>query len=161
MKRNHALASRLREVFLNGTWIANTNYRDQLQNIDWQQATQKIENLNTIALLTYHVNYYLQGLLKAFETGKLEMSDQYSFDLPPIQSASDWNHLVTNFLRHAELFADKIENMDDEVFDQVFIDPRYGTYLRNIEGVIEHSYYHLGQMAMIKKLLTQIENTIK
>jgi len=30
--------------------------------------------------------------------------------------------------------------MEDSIFDQPFVDEKYGTYLRNIEGVIEHSY---------------------
>ncbi|GAA4794839.1 hypothetical protein GCM10023231_24020 [Olivibacter ginsenosidimutans] len=43
--------------------------------------------------------------------------------------------------------------MTDSKFDEIFIDEQYGTYLRNIEGVIEHGYYHLGQIVLIKKLI--------
>ena len=155
MTRNITIASRLREVLLNGRWIANTNYKEQIQSINWQQATQKVDNLNTIASLTYHINYYLAGLLKAFENGKLEISDKYSFDLPPITAETDWNRLVTDFIQNSEKFADKVEQMEDYIFDEPFIDEKYGTFLRNIEGVIEHSYYHLGQISLIKKMITQ------
>jgi len=153
MKRNLSLANRLREVFLNGHWIANTNYKEQLQGVSWQQAIQKVGDLNTIAALTYHINYYLAGLLSAFETGKLEIRDQYSFDLPPIQSNEDWNKLVADFLNNSEKFAIAVEQMNDSIFDRPFIDEKYGSYLRNIEGVIEHSYYHLGQIVLLNKLL--------
>ena len=44
--------------------------------------------------------------------------------------------------------------MDENIFDQPFIDAKYGTFLRNIEGVIEHSYYHLGQISLIRKLIS-------
>lgn len=155
MTRNITISSRLREVFLNGYWIANTNYKEQIQSVNWQQATQKVDNLNTIAALTYHINYYLAGLLNAFENGKLEISDKYSFDLPLITAETDWNKLITNFLGNAEKFADKIEKMEDHILDQPFIDEKYGTFLRNIEGVIEHSYYHLGQISLIRKMITQ------
>jgi hypothetical protein len=155
MTRNLILANRLREVFLNGYWIANTNYKEQLACIGWEQAIHKIGNLNTIAALTFHVNYYLAGLLKAFENGKLEISDKYSFDLAPIASAADWDLLVTGFLNNAEKFSDAIEKMDDSLFDQPFIDEKYGSYLRNVEGVIEHSYYHLGQIVILKKMVQE------
>ncbi|UOX32682.1 DinB family protein [Flavobacterium sediminilitoris] len=155
MTRNITIASRLREVLLNGHWIANTNYKEQIQNINWEQATQKVANLNTIAALTYHINYYLEGLLNAFKNGKLEISDKYSFDLPPIIAEADWNKLVADFLNNSEKFANKVELMDDSYFDQPFIDEKYGTFLRNIEGVIEHSYYHLGQISLIKKMQTK------
>lgn len=155
MTRNLTIAARLREVLLDGRWIANTNYKEQLLSVDWQQSTRKIDNLNTIAALTYHINYYLAGLLSAFENGRLEISDKYSFDLPPINSESGWNALVTDFLGNAEKFADRVEQMEDSIFDQPFIDRQYGTFLRNIEGVIEHSYYHLGQISLIRKMIMQ------
>jgi uncharacterized damage-inducible protein DinB len=153
MTRNLTIANRLREVLLNGHWIANTNFKEQILSINWQQATQKVGNLNTIAALIYHINYYLAGLLNAFENGKLEISDKYSFDLPQIQSEAEWNKLATNFLSNSEKFADKVEQMDDSVFDQPFVDKKYGSFLRNIEGVIEHSYYHLGQISLLKKMI--------
>lgn len=53
------------------------------------------------------------------------------------------------------MFANQVEQMDETVLDQPFADEKYGTYLRNIEGVIEHSYYHLGQVSLIKKMVAQ------
>lgn len=156
--RSKTIASRLREVLLNGHWIANTNYKEQLQAITWRQATHKVGSLNTIAALTYHINYYLEGLLHAFESGKLEIGDKYSFDLPPIHSEADWNKLVTSFLNHAEKFIHQIEQMDDSTFDLPFLNEKYGSYLRNIEGVIEHCYYHLGQISLIRKMLVSIQS---
>jgi hypothetical protein len=153
MTRNVAIASRLRELFLDGHWIANTNYKEQILGVSWQQAIRKVDNLNTIAALTYHINYYLAGLLKAFENGKLEISDKYSFDLHEIQLEANWNDLVADFLNNAEKFAKKVERMEDSIFDMPFIDEKYGSYLRNIEGIIEHSYYHLGQISLIRKMI--------
>jgi hypothetical protein len=155
MNRNTALASRLREVLLDGHWIANTNYKEQLQSINWNQAIQKVDNLNTIAALTFHINYYMEGLLNVFNGGKLEISDKYSFDLPEINTEQDWNQLVCTFLHNATIFASKVEQMEDTLFDQPFVDEKYGSYQRNIEGVIEHSYYHLGQVSLIRKIITQ------
>lgn len=90
MTKNIQLANRIREVLLNGKWIANTNFKDQITSITWEQANQKIYNLNTIALLTYHITYYLKGLNQVFEGGSLDIKDQYSFDMPEIKSALDW-----------------------------------------------------------------------
>jgi hypothetical protein len=153
MTTSHFLASRLREVLLNGTWIANTNFKDQITSISWYQAIQKIENLNTIALLTYHVNYYLAGLITVFKGGPLEIRDKYSFDMPPITSAHDWNQLVETFINNSTVFIEHVSKLDDETLNQPFVEEKYGTYIRNIEGVIEHSYYHLGQISLIKKMI--------
>ena len=78
----------------------------------------------------------------------------YSFDLPEIQSEKDWEELVNNFMTNAEEFISRVQQMPDERLDAPFAEEKYGTYLRNIEGVIEHSYYHLGQISLIKKLIS-------
>lgn len=154
MKRNVFLANLLREVYLDGRWIANTNYKDQLLSITREQAIQQVSDLNTIAALTYHINYYLEGILNVFNGGKLEISDQYSFDLPPIENDADWEKMIASLLANAEKFAAAVEKMDDDQFERVFVDEKYSTYLRNIQGVLEHSYYHLGQIVLIRKLVS-------
>ena len=155
MTRNLFLASRLREVLLNGQWIANTNFKEQVQSVNWLQATHKVESLNTIAALTFHINYYLAGLLFAFQTGRLEIRDKYSFDLPPLTSEEAWQQLKNELFTNAEAFADAVEQLDEDVLNNPFADEKYGSYLRNIEGVIEHSYYHLGQISLTRKLLAE------
>lgn len=147
------IANRLREVLLDGHWIANTNYQEQLLNTSWEQATEKVASLNTIAALTFHINYYLEGLLNVLNGGRLDIKDKYSFDVPEIHSDTAWDALVSDFLSHAETFSRKIEQLPDYTLDQPFQDEKYGSYLRNMEGVIEHSYYHLGQIVLIRKLI--------
>lgn len=153
MERNKDLANRLNEVLLNGHWIAQTNFKTQLEGLSWVQATHQIGTLNTIAALTFHVNYYLAGLLNVFKGGGLEIRDKYSFDLPPIKSESDWKSLVAEFLKNSEEFVRQVANMPDQKLDEPFVDDKYGTYLRNIEGIIEHTYYHLGQVSLIRKMI--------
>lgn len=155
MKRNELLALRLRELFHHGKWIANTNYKEQLQSISLSEATQKVGNLNSITLLAFHINYYLKGLLNVMEGGALNISDKYSFSMPELHTENDWKQLAEALLHHAETFAMRVEQMPEETLDAAFVDAQYGTWQRNIEAVIEHGYYHLGQIALLRKLITQ------
>jgi len=157
MERNLLIANRLREVLLNGQWIANTNFKEQILSVNWKQATQKVGELNTIAAITFHINYYLKGLLHVFNGGELNISDKYSFDLPEIHSEMDWKIQVDDFLSNSEKFVEQVEQLPDNLLDQPFVDEKYGSYLRNIEGVIEHSYYHLGQVSLLKKIISNFE----
>lgn len=147
------LSKRFREVLLDGLWIANTNFKDQLSDVSWEQAVIKIDSLNTIAMLAFHIDYYIAGLVQVFEGGDLEIKDKFSFDLPAVKSQEQWESLLTKLWVDSENFASLLEQMPDSKLDEVFVDEKYGTYRRNIEGVIEHSYYHLGQITLIKKLL--------
>ena len=48
--------------------------------------------------------------------------------------------------------------MPNEKLENNFVDKKYGSYRRNIEGMIEHSYYHLGQISLIRKMILELDN---
>jgi len=151
MNRSHAVANRFREVILYGTWIANTNFKDQLTQIPFDQVSKKVSGLNTIALLAQHIHYYIQGINQVLLGGTLDIKDKYSFDFPELTSEKNWHDFLTQFWLDAELFAEHVEQLNDEQLDAIFTDAKYGTFSRNLEGMIEHSYYHLGQIVLIRK----------
>lgn len=152
MKYATQIANQFREVYLNGNWVS-TNLKTQLSDITLEQATTKIGNLNTIADLAYHVSYYVAGIVQVLEGGSLDIRDKYSFDRPPMNSQADWEQFLEKMWKDAELFADLVEKMPDEKLMQGFVDEKYGNYHRNIHAMIEHSYYHLGQIVILKKLI--------
>ncbi len=156
MNRSQLLAIRIREIFINGTWVANTNYNQELSNISYETAHFKYNELNSIAILAQHIHYYLHGVLAVLQGAPLEIKDKFSFDFPILHIEDDWQMFISKFLQDAETFAYKVEQLTDLQLDSVFVHEKYGTYQRNIDALIEHSYYHLGQIVLIKKIaLTQ------
>lgn len=152
MTNTDALAKRFREIILNGTWVANTNYKDQLAGMDWKIATTQLQSLNSIAVLAQHIHYYIAGVKQVFRGGSLDIKDKFSFDFPPIESQGEWENFLAKFFTDAEEFATLVEQMPEEKLAEAFVDDKYGTYQRNIDGMIEHSYYHLGQIVLLKKI---------
>jgi len=155
MNGTHQIAKRFREVILNGSLIANTNYKDQLTGTSWGSVVSRRGTLNSIAILAQHIHYYIKGVKEVFKGGTLDIKDKYSFDFIPIQSQNQWEIFLTTFWQDAEEFAILIEQMPEEKLKQVFVDERYGDYQQNINIMIEHSYYHLGQIVLLNKLLSQ------
>ncbi len=153
MNNQLKLANRFREVILNGTWIANTNFKNELSKINWKIAIKKSENLNSIAALAQHIHYYIKGIKNVFLGGRLEISDKYSFDFPEIQSEQEWLNFLVEFWKDSEELALLIETMEETKLNTYFVDEKYGSYYRNIDAMIEHSYYHLGQIVLINKIL--------
>jgi uncharacterized damage-inducible protein DinB len=153
MKENLEIAHRFRELFLSGTWIAQTNFKDQLTGTRWELATTRVGELNTLSALTLHVHYYIAGLIRVFEGGPLDIKDQYSYQFPPLTSQEDWEKILTLLWTDVEKFALLVEEFPAGRLGQDFVNPQYGTYQRNIEAMIEHGYYHLGQVVLIKKIL--------
>lgn len=160
MRFTTQIAKQFKEIFLIGDWAVATSYKTQLSNLTWKQATTKVGSFNSIAALTFHINYYVAGILNVFESGKLEIRDKYSFDMPPIKSQEDWARLLNKMWSDAEKLAERVEQMPDEKLEEVFVDEKYGNYYRNITALINHSFYHLGQIVLIKKMLLQADKKL-
>ena len=149
----YEIANHFREVILSGTWIANTNYKNHLTNLKWEVATTQFNSLNTIALLAQHIHYYVNGIKNVFKNGNLDIKDKYSFDFLPIGSQKEWDDFLIKFWDDAEELALLIEQMPENKLKEAFVDEKYGTYHRNLNGMIEHCYYHLGQIVMLRNIL--------
>ena len=154
MNLTKQIAKHLRDVHFGGNWTS-VNLKDNLTGITWQQATTKVYSFNTIAALVYHMNYYISAVMKVLQGGPLDAHDKYSFDLPPILSEKDWEKLLDKTWTEAENFASMIEQLPESKLEEDFSDGKYGTYYRNLHGIIEHIHYHLGQIVLIKKILLQ------
>jgi hypothetical protein len=152
MSYTSQIAKHFRDLHFGGNWT-DVNMKDTLADVNWKQATTKIDSFNTIATLVFHTNYFVEVVLKVMEGGPLDGNDKLSFDHPPINSEEDWQEMLNNSWSKAERLAELIEKLSDEKILGDFIDPKYGSYYRNINGIIEHSHYHLGQMVFLKKLL--------
>lgn len=152
MNLSAQIAKHFRDVHFGGNWTS-VNLRDSLAGVTWQQATTQVDSLNTIAALVFHMNYYVSAVLKVLQGRPLEAHDKYSFDLAPIQSEEDWEKLKDKTFRDAEAFAGLVEQLPESRLGETFVDEKYGTYFRNLHGIIEHLHYHLGQVVLINKLL--------
>lgn len=153
MKTTHQIAKHFRDVHFGGNWTS-VNLKDTLSNINYQQATTRVYELNTIAVLVFHIGYYVNTITKVLQGEPLNAHDKFSFDLPPINNEQDWQNLLYKTFTAAETMAALIETLDEDILSKDFTDPKYGNYYRNLAGVIEHTHYHLGQIVLIKTILS-------
>lgn len=152
MNTTQQLAKHCRDVHFGGNWTF-VNLKDTLADITWQEATTQYQDSNTIAILLFHINYYINPVARVLQGEPLNASDKFSFDCPTITSQEEWEHLVQKALDEAEQFAKEIEKLEESKLFEVFSDEKYGNYFRNLLGIIEHTHYHLGQIALIKKMI--------
>ena len=152
MNTTQQLAKHCRDVHFGGNWTF-VNLKDTLADITWQEATSQYQDSNTIATLLFHINYYINPVARVLQGEPLNASDKFSFDCPTITSQEEWEHLIQKALDEAEQFANEIEKLEESKLFEVFSDEKYGNYFRNLLGIIEHTHYHLGQIALIKKMI--------
>ena len=146
------IAQHLREVFFGGNWT-DSNLRDTLKGIPFEKITISINSSNSILALTYHIRYFISAILEVYREGKLSSKDAESFFYPEILTEDDWIDFQSKIWEDVEKLAKYIESMHDDNLKDTFMMEKYGNYYRNLHGLIEHSHYHLGQIASLKKLI--------
>ena len=152
MTSTEQLAKHLHDLHFGGNWTCS-NLKDQLNDVSLEQALQKVGSLNTIAALTFHINYYVKAVTRVLNGKDIAAHDKFSYTHPDFTTETEWKTFVAGCLNDAEQLASLIQKLDDSILNRFFVEEKYGTYYRNFLGLIEHSHYHLGQIAVIKKLL--------
>ena len=154
------IAKQFRGVYFGGNWTS-VSLKESLSDVDWELATTKTQSLNTIASLVYHTGYYVHSVLKVLEGNPLDAHDKYSFDMPQIAYGTDWENLLNKTWMDAEIFAGLIDQLPENKLWENFSEEKFGNYYCNIHGIIEHTHYHLGQIVLIKKILSQNRANLK
>ncbi|OUS03156.1 hypothetical protein A9Q86_01685 [Flavobacteriales bacterium 33_180_T64] len=146
------LATHLRAVHFGGNWTS-VNIKDVLADITIEEANTQIKGLNSILALSYHMSYYVTGVLEVFHNRPLKIKDKLSYDHPEISTETQWKMMCDMILTNAETLAQHIETLADTQIWEDFVDSKYGNYFSNINGIIEHTHYHLGQIVLLKKMI--------
>jgi len=144
------LAGHLRQGHSGGNWCC-VSVAEVLEGMDRQDAVECRGPGHSSATLLYHITYYVRAVSGVLAGSPLTSKDALSFDAPTISSEEDWNAFKASAFADAEILAAQIAALPDAKLDDVFTNPKYGTYYRNLQGVIGHIHYQLGQMALLKK----------
>lgn len=152
MTTSEHLAQHFKQVYFGGNWTVSC-LKSLLDDVTLDEAIVHYKELNSIATLSFHIHYFVQVATKVLEGGPLEGNDKLSFDPPNFQNEQEWNAYKKQLLKEGEQFVESIQQLDDIQLNEYFTAEKFGTYFRNINGIIEHTHYHLGQIAIIKKLI--------
>ena len=98
------------------------------------------------------MNYYTNAVVKVLEGEPLTANDKFSFDLPPIQSAEDWESLKIKNWNDAERLAKLVEKLSEDRLEDDFTDKKYESYYKDNQGIIEHVHYYLAQIVLLKTM---------
>ncbi len=144
MNTPQQIGKHLRDVVFGKNWTCST-IKEQLENVTFAEATKQIHGLNTIFTLLHHLAYYMPAQINVLEGKPLIAKDAESFILPNIENEAAWENYKQEIYNNAEKLALLIEALPQEKLNTYFENEKYGTYYRNLTGLIEHTHYHLGK----------------
>lgn len=152
VKATHTLAENILTAFEGGNWtevsVANT-----LSNISVAQATQKTAGSpNTIASLVNHLWYWNTIILLRMKGENPVIPDVNGFDVGELKSEEAWRSLVDKAYKSFVELSQAIRNFPPEKLPDPTSNGQ-STISRNLYGIVEHAYYHLGQIVILKHLV--------
>ncbi len=151
MRTLDLISKHLKELYFGNNWTA-ASFPTVTAGIDWKLATKKREGFNSIATLLWHMHFYVVAAIDAINGATSIPPDKASFIDPVIKSEEDWSKLKQESLDAVTQLLDLLSQQEDSLLLTPFILEAHGNYYRFIQGMIEHSHYHLGQIMILKKL---------
>ncbi len=154
MTTSQHLAKHLKE-FVSGPNTTGVCLKDHLDDITLKEANKAIYGLNTIAKLVYHINYYIEAVSGVLDGEPLTAKDIYSYDAPVLENEEAWKLRLDTLYRNLDRCAAQAAALSDKELKSDFVLEKYGSYERNLMGLLEHSHYHFGQIVILKKIIRQ------
>jgi hypothetical protein len=152
MKLAKVIAQHFYEVHYGDNW-ADVAVKDVIKDITWPQAVQRVGDANTIAVLLHHMNFYNMVVYnRCFEENQKEVRHEDSLHVE-VNSDEDWQQLQKRYFDLAEKLHAAILTLDDTILFTVR-PGNQNTYYKNLHGLIEHIHYHLGQISLLKKIIS-------
>jgi hypothetical protein len=151
MSLTKQIAMHIRDIHFGNNWT-DSDMTTVLKDVTWQEAMDSSLPCNSIALLVFHMNAYLCVVHQRLSGKGLTFKHEDSLITPAIASEADWQALLQQTWDDAEAFAKAVEQFPEARLWADF-SPTHGNFYKNIQGIVEHNHYHLGQIALVKKLL--------
>jgi len=157
-KLSNAITAHFNDLFFQGGWTG-VNLKDVLADVTLYEANTVCEGFNSVAQVTNHLSYYYPIQLKVFRGGDVEGHDSESWKIDAPKTEEEWRDIVSSLLDYGREMIAAIEGINDgQMFAGFDKSGKYGTVQRNLIGIIEHTYYHLGQIVILKKLVRQSQS---
>ncbi|GAO44050.1 DinB family protein [Flavihumibacter petaseus] len=146
------LADNLLSFAEGGNWT-DVSLLETLQTVSLEEAlTVTPGSPNTIAGLVSHLLYWNQILLQRLAGENPEIPDSNGFDLRIPGNETEWQDLIREAHESFKALGYAMEEFPEQNLDTNTKD-RHSTYRHNFFGIVEHAYYHLGQIVILKHLV--------
>ncbi len=132
-----------------------------VEDISAELASRQVDGFpHSIAQLVFHMNYWMDYELRRirWETPKYPEHNAESFPVVAAVDAEEWERLKKNLGRLLGQFAVLAKSSPDELQRQVeIVQERDAKLAGTVEAVlwqtVSHNSYHVGQIAMVRRML--------
>ena len=145
MSKSAFIASRVHALFFGPNWT-ETSLSELIQNHTFDEFSNAKVGTNSAAAVLFHIHYYQRAQLSVLQGGPLNAKDSESFYHPSWKRESDWFQFGSEIIDTGTELEAAIAQLPESIWSEPFVKAEYGSYETNLAGMLEHSYYHFGQL---------------
>jgi uncharacterized damage-inducible protein DinB len=148
------IADQLRRAFRGDAWHG-PSLLDLLAEVSPEQArARRIRSVHSVWELILHIDVYLQVGFEATQGTPMPKLYGTERDWPALtaDSAEAWFDAQDKLFEDAEKLAQAIEKSEDAKLQDIVPGRSYDFYYL-FHGIVQHSLYHSGQIAILKKAI--------
>lgn len=150
MKETERIADQLNRAFVGSAWHGPA-VMEILEGVTAEQAgARPFEQAHSIWELALHIEAWTRACRRRLLGERAQLSDAEDF---PVVTGSDeqaWKEARESIKQAHDELAAAIRELEDSQLDQPIIEGMSSVYV-TLHGVIQHSLYHAGQIAILKK----------
>lgn len=149
------IADQLRRAFTGDAWHGSP-LLDLLAGITAEQARARpLPSVHSIWELVMHIDVWLHAALEATQGTLMPNLYGTEGDWPALRddSAGAWIAAQDRLFQNAERLAQAMERFDDAKLQDTVPGRQYDFYYL-FHGIVQHSLYHGGQIALLKKAIS-------
>lgn len=149
---NQQLSKQLLHIFEGENWPDMT-IKQAIEKISFVQANKvTIASPNSIAALVHHIGYWNDIVRQRSEGKYPEVPPENGMVIAPLKNDADWQKLIEQTRQSFIRLAEAIKNFPPEKMAEP---SKHGgsTIEANFHGIIQHDYYHLGQIVILSHLV--------
>jgi|SRR5712672_355617 len=146
------IAGQLRYAFEGKAWHGSA-VMELLQGVGAAQAgSHPIKGAHSIADLVMHIGVWEQVALDAIKGTPMPKALPPEQDFPAAATGqeSEWQQEVQQLADRNRRLCNAIESFGDERLEEIVPGRKYNFYTL-LHGVVQHSLYHAGQIALLRK----------
>ncbi|HEX8136836.1 MAG TPA: DinB family protein [Pyrinomonadaceae bacterium] len=150
MSETKRILDQLRRAYEGGAWHG-PSVKELLSDVTAEQAAARpFAGAHSIWEIVLHISAWEEGVRRRLEGVRAELSTEE--DWPPVSDTSEaaWRKTLETLEANHLRLREALKGLDDARLNEPIVEGMSSVY-GTLHGVIQHSLYHAGQIALLKR----------
>ena len=153
------IIKQLQAIHRGHNWFGQS-YQTKLQDMDAAKFFERPQpDVHSVAELIAHATAWRKDAVVKIQTGKGVLTEASDQDWPGLEilKKRGWDTIYSEYVESVDSLLAVLENKEDSFLEEQYTDPEFDgefPYSFTIHGIVQHDLYHLGQLGLVCKMLT-------